>query len=66
MRWAGLATMALAAWISGCTSHHVTVDPIEVKPIQITVDVNLKVDRELDEFFDFEDEAAKPAEGGRS
>ena len=26
-------------------------DPIEVKPIHITVDVNLRVQRELDDFF---------------
>jgi hypothetical protein len=33
----------------------VTVDPIEVKPIYITMDVNIKVDRQLDNFFAFED-----------
>jgi hypothetical protein len=27
----------------------------EVAPIHITVDVNVKVQEELDEFFDFED-----------
>lgn len=26
-------------------------EPIEVKPIHITVDVNVKVDRALDDFF---------------
>jgi hypothetical protein len=31
---------------------HVSTDPIEVKPI--TINVNLKVDRELDQFFAFE------------
>jgi hypothetical protein len=38
---------ALAA--SGCV--HVKTDPIEVKPIHITVDVNVKVDKALDDFF---------------
>ena len=34
---------------SGCLS--VKTAPIEVKPIHITVDVNVKVDRALDDFF---------------
>ena len=34
---------------------HVKVDPIEVKPIHIVMDVNVRVDRQLDEFFAFED-----------
>lgn len=35
----------------------------EIKPIHITMDINLKVDRELDNFFSDIDEApAKPAE----
>lgn len=38
---------ALAA--TGCV--HVKTDPIEVKPIHITVDVNVKVDKALDDFF---------------
>jgi hypothetical protein len=33
----------------GCV--HVKTDPIEVKPIHITVDVNVKVDKALDDFF---------------
>ena len=39
--------------LAGCT-HTVKVEPIEVKPI--TLNVNVKIDRELDEFFDFEEE----------
>lgn len=43
-----------AAWpalllLSGCL--HVQTEPIEVKPIHITVDVNVKVQRELDDAF---------------
>lgn len=37
--------------ISGCTSHEVEVKPVEIKPIHITIDVNVKVDRALDDFF---------------
>jgi hypothetical protein len=34
------------------------VEPIEVKPIHIVMDVNIRVDRELDQFFAFENAAA--------
>ena len=36
---------------TGCTQHRVEVAPVEVKPIHITIDVNVKVDRALDNFF---------------
>jgi hypothetical protein len=35
----------------GCTQHKVELAPVEVKPIHITIDVNVKVDRALDDFF---------------
>lgn len=35
----------------GCTQHKVEVAPVEVKPIHITIDVNIKVDKALDDFF---------------
>jgi hypothetical protein len=36
----------------GCeTRHEVEVKPVEVKPIHITIDVNVKVQRALDDFF---------------
>jgi hypothetical protein len=56
--------MAAAALALGCQPT-VTVEH-KVDPIYITLDINLKVDRELDEFFDFEeeieDEALDPGE----
>ena len=39
----------LAVSFGGCLS--VKTEPIEVKPIHVTVDVNVKVDRALDDFF---------------
>ncbi len=36
----------------GCTQHKVEVAPVEIKPIHITIDVNVKVDRALDNFFE--------------
>ncbi len=44
-----LPCLAAALAAAGCV--HVKTDPIEVKPIHITVDVNVKVDRALDDFF---------------
>jgi hypothetical protein len=37
----------------GCTQHKVDVEvaPVEIKPIHITIDVNVKVDKALDDFF---------------
>ncbi|MFA7235925.1 MAG: hypothetical protein WC058_03590 [Phycisphaeraceae bacterium] len=49
--------VAVALMGGGCQPT-VKVEPIEVKPIHVTVDVNIKVDKELDKFFDFEDELA--------
>ncbi len=44
---------------AGCLS--LKTAPIEVKPIHITVDVNVKVDRALKDFFgDLDQKAAKP------
>ena len=41
--------LSLSAW--GCTRHEVEVKPVEIKPIHITIDINVKVDRALDDFF---------------
>jgi len=46
---AELLMLMLAA--QGCTQHKVEVAPVEVKPIHITIDVNVKVDKALDNFF---------------
>lgn len=42
---------------SGCTKHEVEVKPVEIKPIHITIDINVKVDRALDDFFGDLDDA---------
>jgi len=37
---------------SGCqTSHQVALAPVEIKPIHITIDVNVRVEKALDDFF---------------
>ena len=49
---------------AGCTKHQVEtksqveVAPVEVKPIHITIDVNIRVDKALDDFFSDIDESA--------
>ena len=40
------------------TRHAVQVAPVEVKPIHITIDVNIRVDKALDDFFsDIDDDS---------
>jgi len=39
-------------------SPRVHVDPIEVKPIHIVHDINIRVDRQLDDFFAFQEKMA--------
>ncbi len=48
---------------AGCTQHKVEVAPVEVKPIHITIDVNVKVDRALDDYFGDIDAAEEKIEG---
>ena len=39
--------------VAGCsTSHEVEVKPVEIKPIHITIDVNVRVEKALDDFFE--------------
>jgi len=54
MRYWLLVAIVAAMWaIQGCeVRHDVKVEPIEIKPIHITMDINIKVDREVDAFFD--------------
>lgn len=44
---------------SSCTRHEVDIKPVEIKPIHITIDVNVKVDRALNDYFGDIDKAAK-------
>ncbi len=41
----------ITVWAAACTRHEVDVKPVEIKPIHITIDINVKVDRALDDFF---------------
>lgn len=50
--WLLLSGMAFCLALGCSTRHEVAMAPVEVKPIHITIDVNVKVDRALDNFFD--------------
>jgi len=51
-----LAALLLVV-LQGCTQHKIEVAPVEIKPIHITIDVNVKVDKALDDFFGDVDDA---------
>jgi hypothetical protein len=53
---AAAASMVVLLYVGGC-SPRVRVDPIEVKPIHIVHDINIRLDRQLDEFFAFQEQA---------
>jgi len=59
-----LPLVLLAALPGGCLS--VRTEPIEVRPIHVTVDVNVKVDRALDDFFGELDEKSTTINPPRS
>ncbi len=54
-----LSAVILLFMQTGCTRHEVDVKPVEIKPIHITIDVNVKVDRALDDFFSDIDDAVQ-------
>lgn len=63
-QWGGLILAGLTvAGAGGCLK--IKSDPVEVKPIHITMDVNVnvKVDRQLDNFFGEVDAARQPDAG---
>ena len=53
-----IASVFIATFILiGCThkvetKSQVELAPVEIKPIHITIDINIKVDKELDNFFE--------------
>jgi len=60
----GTLSILLLLMTLGCTKHEVEtrsqveVAPVEIKPIHITIDVNIRVEKALDDFFsDLDDKA---------
>ena len=65
-RYLMVATLAfLVLSVAACTKHEiqskseVAIAPVEIKPIHITIDINIKVDRALEDFFGDIDKAAQ-------
>jgi len=48
-----LFSIALLGTLAGCKTEHTvkTESTVAIQPIHITLDINLKVDRALDDFF---------------
>lgn len=61
----GMAVLLLFLCCTGCPRVPVDVN-VDMETIHIIMDINIKIDRELDDFFDFEDEieAAVDEEAG--
>ena len=64
-KWFVICGVILIVGAFGCTRHEVKTEskvevaPIKVEPIHITIDLNIKIDRALDDFFSDLDEAAE-------
>lgn len=53
--------VSLAALGQGCfhSSHEVEVKPVEIKPMHVTIDVNVKIEKQLTDFFEEIDKKAE-------
>lgn len=62
----GLVLAAVLGLIGlpACLSHTVKMEPIEVKPIKVTMDINLRMEKAVEDFFSFEDEFEEPDGAG--
>jgi len=54
-----IALAVLSASLPGCTRHEVDVKPIKVEPIHVTIDINIKVQEQLESLFPSEDEGTE-------
>lgn len=55
-----LLVLAASILLGACsTRHEVQMAPVEVKPIHITIDVNVRVQKDLEDFFGDIDNAKK-------
>lgn len=55
-----LFVIVMYLFMYGCTRHEINIAPVEIKPIHITIDINLKIDKALDDYFkDLDEEEGK-------
>ena len=59
-----VSCMVFFIFLEGCKTEHKV--EVEVKPMQITIDVNIRIDRELENFFGNLDEAAQKVSGAKT
>ena len=57
-RWLAGAALAMSA-LTGCLSHEVEMKPIKVEPIYIKIDIDVKLQKEFEQLFDFEEKGKK-------
>ena len=57
-----LLLIVLASALAGCFQHRVQVAPVHVEPIHMTVDVNVKVEGEVDAVVEDPGDAAPAGE----
>ncbi len=58
-----IAVAALFLALVACQSKHdINVEPVEIKPIHITIDVNVRIEKALDDFFSDIDQEEKKIE----
>ena len=60
-KWLLVGAVAALGLAPACTHHTIRVEIPEIPPIHITMDINIKVDKQLDEFFDFQKQAEPKA-----
>ncbi len=65
LAWMTIAVGAVIV-LGSCTQHTVRVEPVEVKPIHVTMDINLRVQKELQQFFDFEEQVTPQSSSSES
>ncbi len=61
-QWLLAGAVAALALAPACTRHTVRLEPIEIKPIHITMDINIKVQKQIENDFAFMDEAKPKSE----
>ncbi len=50
-RYLPIPIFLLLLLVPGCTRHEVEMKPVEIKPIHITVDVNVRMEKAVEDFY---------------
>ena len=55
-RWFLKSAAVALLCLPACTRHTIKLEPIEIKPIHITMDINIKIQKQIENDFSFMDE----------